>query len=63
MSREGEEAARGGAVGAAFVGAVLRGLDAALAERPAADVLAEVAWDGPPLDPERMTAGDFLSLL
>lgn len=43
--------------------AILRGLDADVAARPACEVLAAVAWDGPALDPDRTPAAEFLASL
>ena len=41
----------------------LRGLDEKQALRCAADVLDEVAWQGAELNPDAITAADFLALL
>lgn len=43
--------------------AVLRGLDDETAARPACEVLAAVAWDGPVMDPDTTPAGEFLAWL
>lgn len=42
---------------------VLRGLDAADADRPARAVLAAVGWESVPLDPGTTRARDFLAQL
>lgn len=43
--------------------AVLRGLDDDTAARPACEVLAAVAWDGPVMDPDTTPAVEFLAWL
>ncbi len=42
---------------------ILRGLDEDVAARPAYEVLAAVAWDGPAIDPDRTPAAEFLAWL
>lgn len=41
----------------------LRGLDDKQAARRAADVLDEVAWQGAEINPDAISAADFLALL
>lgn len=42
---------------------VLRNLDDKAARRPAVEVLREVSWEGPALDPDALAAAEFLALL
>jgi hypothetical protein len=43
--------------------AALRNLDAQLVAAPSGTLLARVAWDGPPLDPEVLEARAMLAWL
>lgn len=41
----------------------VRGATAEVLARPAGSYLASLRWDGPPGDPEKLSAGAFLSRL
>ena len=44
-------------------GSALRGLDDQVAARPAGEVLNEVSWAGAEVNPDAISAADFLALL